>query len=152
MRHMTAPVCRPATKADIPLLQEAEALCFPRDPWSLAQLASHMDSAVGRAWIIEAEGALCAYLLASVIPPEGEVFRIATLPLYRQKGYARRLLSAFLADIPLCYLEVRASNLAARRLYESLGFIQTGVRPDYYQNPTEDACLYKKNDDTHIRL
>ena len=37
------------------------------------------------------------------------------------------------------YLEVRPSNLAARALYGSLGFTETGVRPRYYGD--EDALL-----------
>ena len=40
-------------------------------------------------------------------------------------------------------LEVRESNLAARRLYETTGFIEVGRRAAYYQNPSEDAILLK---------
>jgi ribosomal-protein-alanine N-acetyltransferase len=36
-------------------------------------------------------------------------------------------------------LEVRPSNVAARVLYRSLGFDETGVRPRYYGD--EDALL-----------
>jgi ribosomal-protein-alanine N-acetyltransferase len=38
-------------------------------------------------------------------------------------------------------LEVRASNGAALRLYERLGFSQTGRRRGYYADPVEDAVL-----------
>jgi len=38
-------------------------------------------------------------------------------------------------------LEVRESNLAARRLYEKLGFIEKGRRNNYYRDPQEDALL-----------
>ena len=41
------------------------------------------------------------------------------------------------------FLEVRASNTAARSLYESLGFCQTGLRRFYYSDPSEDAILYR---------
>ena len=40
-------------------------------------------------------------------------------------------------------LEVRESNLAARRLYESLGFTEQGRRNNYYRDPTEDGLLLK---------
>ena len=145
-------LCREATKADLPFLVKAEALCFPSDAWSEPLLRAHLESAVGKAALLEVDGEPVAYLLSTVIPPEGEVLRIATLPLYRKSGYAKTLLSAFLETLPLCFLEVRESNTPARLLYESLGFVLTGKRPSYYQNPTEDACLYKKDDDTHIRL
>jgi ribosomal-protein-alanine N-acetyltransferase len=38
-------------------------------------------------------------------------------------------------------LEVRASNVAARRLYERLGFYLSGTRRNYYTNPVEDALI-----------
>ncbi len=38
-------------------------------------------------------------------------------------------------------LEVRASNLGARRLYERMGFAVDGVRAGYYRNPEEEAVL-----------
>ena len=40
-------------------------------------------------------------------------------------------------------LEVRESNLAARRLYEKLGFSEQGRRRNYYREPTEDALLLR---------
>jgi ribosomal-protein-alanine N-acetyltransferase len=40
-------------------------------------------------------------------------------------------------------LEVRDSNVAARRLYEGAGFQENGRRPAYYRNPDEDAVLYE---------
>ena len=39
------------------------------------------------------------------------------------------------------YLEVRASNAAARRLYEALGFAEVGRRSRYYRRPVEDAVV-----------
>ena len=57
---------------------------------------------------------------------------------------ARTLIEAALADPSLLiarrvYLEVRPSNLPARALYDSLGFVRTGMRPGYYGD--EDALL-----------
>ena len=39
------------------------------------------------------------------------------------------------------YLEVRAGNAVAIRLYERLGFEKNGLRKDYYSDPSEDAVL-----------
>ena len=38
-------------------------------------------------------------------------------------------------------LEVRVSNEAAIRLYETYGFEKVGKRPGFYQKPTEDAYV-----------
>ena len=67
---------------------------------------------------------------------------------YRRQGIARRLWNA-VAELTagmcrVCYLEVRESNLPARTLYESLGFVQNGYRPRYYQQPEEAAVLMEK--------
>jgi len=41
-------------------------------------------------------------------------------------------------------LEVRASNLSAQKLYETLGFRVVGERKKYYSRPREDAVLLQK--------
>ena len=41
-------------------------------------------------------------------------------------------------------LEVRESNLPARRHYEKHGFCEVGRRLHYYQNPPDDAILYER--------
>ena len=48
-----------------------------------------------------------------------------------------------LGDVGAVELEVRSSNVAARALYKSLGFSETGLRPKYYATPDgrEDAIL-----------
>ena len=74
------------------------------------------------------------------------VANVATHPDYRRRGVARRLLVQALADARqrgarLAMLEVRRSNLAAQKLYESFGFTVVGVRPRYYVDNMEDALL-----------
>ena len=42
------------------------------------------------------------------------------------------------------YLEVRTQNAPAIALYEKNGFIRTGLRKRFYQNPPDDAITMKK--------
>ena len=46
-------------------------------------------------------------------------------------------------------LEVRESNLAARSLYDSMGFVLAATRPGYYTDPPEGALIYWRGDDQH---
>jgi ribosomal protein S18 acetylase RimI-like enzyme len=75
---------------------------------------------------------------------EHEILNLGVEPASRRKGVARMLLQRALAEAPgAWFLEVRESNLAAIRLYESLGFRPAGERKDYYQDPPEAAIVMR---------
>lgn len=79
-----------------------------------------------------------AYCLFSCLAGECEILQIATRPADQRRGLGRLLLLAVLgvaADqgCDRALLEVRRGNLAARRLYDQIGFSLDGVRPGYYR-------------------
>ena len=77
-------------------------------------------------------------------PGEREILNLAVDPAERRKGIGRALLKHELARVPgAWFLEVRGSNLAAVKLYESIGFQRAGRRPDYYYEPAEDAIVMR---------
>jgi len=88
------------------------------------------------------------FAIASLLPPQAELETIVVAPEVRRRGVARELFSA-LADelrsggVVEVTLEVRASNLPALKLYQSLGFAESGRRPRYYIDPVEDAVLMR---------
>lgn len=47
-------------------------------------------------------------------------------------------------------LEVRASNIKARRFYGRHGFLEIARRPHYYQAPQEDALILEKKVFNHL--
>ena len=66
---------------------------------------------------------------------------------YRRQGIAGMILDALLEEgkkrgVKEFTLEVRESNEGARRLYEKKGFVNEGVRPNFYSNPNEGAVIY----------
>jgi ribosomal-protein-alanine N-acetyltransferase len=71
-----------------------------------------------------------------------EILNLAVAPSNRRKGIAKALVSASLEHV--CgnvFLEVRESNLAARQLYESIGFKEVNRRPQYYSDSQEAAIV-----------
>jgi ribosomal-protein-alanine N-acetyltransferase len=70
---------------------------------------------------------------------EAELLNLAVRPEARRRGVGRALLA--LLGGRKVWLEVRASNEAAIRFYESQGFRVYGLRKAYYRDPDEDAVL-----------
>ena len=94
-----------------------------------------------------------AYALVFCLFEEGELQNIAVSPSCRRKGLGRALLRyciglAFEKGVQRLLLEVRAGNSAAKSLYETEGFVSYAFRKNYYRNPTEDAILMEKGQET----
>ena len=123
----------------------AEAAQWP--PESYARLA---ESPGGMVIVCEAGSRLVAFLAARQAADEAEILNIAVSPNFRRKGVASALLARIIEEfgrsaIARVFLELRESNLPARNLYERHGFLLSGRRRAYYQQPTEDAvCMLRK--------
>lgn len=81
-----------------------------------------------------------ALALAWVQAGQGEVLTLATVPEHRRQGAARAMVCFVLAQAAALqaeavFLEVAATNLAARALYAGLGFVEAGKREKYYRTP-----------------
>ena len=131
---------------------EAEAFAFP---WKPAMFESQITcrDCLNRA-VIEAEPdnrqTLIAYLFSRIIMNELHIFKIAVAPDCRRRGIASALLEhGFeLARDKGCtraVLEVRSSNRAARRLYETVGFQRVEKRLSYYPDTGEAALTFTKD-------
>jgi ribosomal-protein-alanine N-acetyltransferase len=85
----------------------------------------------------------CAFWL---VFDEIHINNLAVRPAYRGQGIGTALMDRVLAEARhlgarRATLEVRASNLPARRMYERLGFYVAGTRRNYYSHPVEDALI-----------
>lgn len=142
---------RMAEHGDLTALVALEAACFP-DAWGREAILAQLSGNTGISLIAERGGAAVGYLFGLCLPPEGELYRIATLPAVRRTGIGSEILQRFLDILDqrltnVCFLEVRESNHAARALYERLGFSQVGRRRGYYKNPREDALVMRRESD-----
>lgn len=131
--------------ADVAEVAELETLCFST-PWSEAQLAAALALPHFIAYGVRRQGRLLAYITLAHTPGELEILNIATSPDCRRQGHARQLLTMIIGtmpqlDVERMVLEVRVSNIPARALYKSLGFIRAGLRKAYYKDTGEDALI-----------
>lgn len=122
-------------------------------PWSKESLQTFVQDGLHRdcfvAVITEAPKRIIGYVAIQFVADEAEISNIAVCPDARGRGAGRAMLekavdSLFERGVEAIFLEVRESNAAAKKLYESCGFEPVGRRKDYYSNPLEDALLYCK--------
>jgi ribosomal-protein-alanine N-acetyltransferase len=137
---------RSMTVADLPAVQLIERASFTT-PWpahayrqelEANRLAQYLVGTIG--------GEMVAYGGIWLMVDEAHVTTFAVHPRYRRRRIGERLLLS-LMDLAAdrhareATLEVRLSNLAARRLYEKYGFRPVGIRPRYYSDNQEDALI-----------
>jgi ribosomal-protein-alanine N-acetyltransferase len=124
-----------------------EAASFT-NPWSRDALLWELHhSDVTRVYLARDDaGTLVAFCACWVIFDEVHINTMAVAAERRRQGIASALLAYVLDDARAsgaikATLEVRESNTAAIRLYESLGFRTVARRPRYYTKPEEDALI-----------
>jgi ribosomal-protein-alanine N-acetyltransferase len=137
------PLLRPMRISDIPGVMEIDWQSLPT-PWSEFVWREELSSPFGLYLVLEEDGTVSGHIGLKLIFGEAHIMTLAIHPERRHRGFARTLIEAALAapvtaGVKRVYLEVRTSNLAARALYDALGFVETGVRPGYYGD--EDALL-----------
>ena len=129
-------------------IAQLETLCFS-DPWSENSIASELTSRLSY-WLVAVEdGQVLGYIGSQSVLGESDMMNVAVHPDHRRRGIAEKLVTALSHDLKerdnVCLtLEVRASNMPAIGLYEKLGFVQVGLRKNYYRNPREDALILRK--------
>ncbi len=146
---VTEAAIRRATPEDIHALVQLEQATSTAAHWSRSQYeAIFQADAPPRLTLVVENGQLSGFLVAQAAGPEWELENVAVAPAAQRRGLGTQLVRALLQEANRQHavailLEVRASNTAARRLYEGCGFVLAGTRSRYYQNPQEDAILYR---------
>ncbi len=144
----TSPPCRivPLTTAHLDAIVDLERRCFS-DPWTRNMF--WMELTVGGGTYSRGalrEDRLIGYLFAVLVEDEAHLGNLAVDPGYRRQGVAQQLLEDLIAAARghggcRVTLEVRESNLEARKFYARNGFLDVAIRKSYYRSPVEDAIV-----------
>lgn len=141
----------PMALDDLVAVQEIERASFTT-PWPAHAYRQEIETNRLAHYLVARVGdALVAYAGIWLMVDEAHVTTFAVHPDWRRRRIGERLLLALL-DLAVdrrareATLEVRLSNLAARRLYEKYGFRPVGIRPRYYSDDGEDALIMTTED------
>lgn len=133
---------------DLPAVLEIERRSFAQ-PWSRGFFEKELTTAFARLVVAVDDAGprpvIVGYTCRWRVTDEVHVLNVAVHPEHRGRGLGRTLLEAILDESRAMgsravFLEVRAGNVVARRLYRHLGFRELGVRRGYY-GPGQDAIV-----------
>ncbi|MBO5472679.1 MAG: ribosomal protein S18-alanine N-acetyltransferase [Lachnospiraceae bacterium] len=136
---------RQMVPADVPFISRLEEETFSM-PWSAEDFLKMIEQKDARYYVAEEEGRLLGGCGVLLIVGEGSITNVVIVPEARNKGVATGLMRYMMEEgaregIEAYTLEVRVSNAPAIHLYEKLGFVSEGIRPGFYEKPTEDAMI-----------
>ncbi|MBO5837041.1 MAG: ribosomal protein S18-alanine N-acetyltransferase [Oscillospiraceae bacterium] len=118
-------------------------------PWSENAISAELKNPLSL-WIVAVDRQkVVGYVGSQSVLGEADMMNLAVDAMYRRQGIGKQLVLSLIDGlahnaVSKLTLEVRASNTAAISLYESLGFLQVGRRPNYYSGPKEDALILRK--------
>ncbi len=127
-------------------IAELEKLCF-YPPWSPTQIENEINKESAIFLVCICNGAFVGYVSGDNIAGELYIGNIAIKNEYQGKGLGYCLMQEIIKraknqNCSLLTLEVRKSNVTARKLYEKCGLSLVGERRNFYSHPAEDACIY----------
>jgi ribosomal-protein-alanine N-acetyltransferase len=139
-------VIGPMRLEDLAAVHDIERASFTA-PWPPHAYRSELESnRLAHYLVARAGDTVAGYGGMWLMVDEAHITTFAVHPDWRRQHIGERLLLAFLdlavdRDAREATLEVRLSNLAARKLYEKYGFRPVGLRPHYYSDDHEDALI-----------
>ena len=127
---------RPMQAADLAGVEAVERAAYDY-PWSRAVFRDCLLAGY-YSLVLDVSHAISGYAIMSIAAAEAHILNLCVHPSLRRLGYGRRLLNALIikatdSSVKQIFLEVRPSNRAAIKLYQTVGFEEIGIRPAYYQ-------------------
>jgi ribosomal-protein-alanine N-acetyltransferase len=140
---------RKARLDDIDAIATIEEQWFPH-PWKKKYLTDELAHDISYFYVAEdiLTHRMAGYIIFWIIEDLLELHKIVTKGNYQRKGIGKKLFLFMLEmakqkKVKEIFLEVRKSNTAAIEFYESFHFELAGIRKAYYQDPVEDALVYR---------
>ena len=140
-------IIRPMEPEDVDEASAIEAAVFSM-PWKSADFLEMIEAPYAHYYFAKdgVSSKIVGILGLRDIAGEGEITNVAVVPEYRRQKVAKALMNQAMAKckelgIKDVTLEVRVSNEPAIALYESFDFCGEGIRPGFYEKPSEDALI-----------
>ncbi|MBI3596391.1 MAG: ribosomal protein S18-alanine N-acetyltransferase [Nitrospirae bacterium] len=139
---------RPMTLADLDEVMPIEEASYTA-PWKRSMFEADLHGNPFARFFVARDpdqGTVVGYVCFWKVFAELHLMNLSVHPDRRRLGIGGELVRWTLSwakenAVSLVTLEVRASNEAAKRLYEKLGFKLVAVRHNYYRDPREDALI-----------
>lgn len=137
---------RPMVMTDVDGVMAVEHDSF-LTPWSRSAFEEELAQNRLARYIVAVENdEIVGYAGTWLVINEAHVTNVAVSGQRRREGIGRLLMQKLMElarenDMESMTLEVRVSNAAARHLYEQLGFVEAGIRKNYYSETKEDALI-----------
>lgn len=137
------------TAEDIDDAAALEKANLGNEAWTRGQLLDAMTRDDTIYLVAEKAGRIIGLCGVQNASGDGEIYNVSVAGDCRKEGVGYKMVKQLLErgrglGIKNYTLEVRKSNAPAIRLYEKLGFVSEGVRPNFYDNPKDDAVIYWK--------
>jgi ribosomal-protein-alanine N-acetyltransferase len=141
---------RPMVARDIDTVLAMEITAYSH-PWTRGNFIDSLAAGYTAELRLDAQTQLLGYWVAMPGFEESHLLNITVAPVQQGRGHGWALLErlkhwSVARDDQALLLEVRQSNAGARRLYTQFGFVQIGVRRDYYpagRLTREDAVVMR---------
>jgi [ribosomal protein S18]-alanine N-acetyltransferase len=138
------------TTADVDSVLALEQELFGEEAWSRQMLFGELGQQPASRYYLVAQqaGEIVAYAGLLAAGNQGDVLTIAVATARWGQGIGSALLDRLLAEARRrgcteVFLEVRADNARAQRLYRWRGFSEIGIRRAYYQPSGTDAIVMR---------
>lgn len=117
--------------------------------WSYESIKEELNNKFAKYVVAKINDIVIGFGGVWLILDEGHITNIAVHPEYRGIGAGDMIIEALielckLEGITSMTLEVRASNIIAQNLYKKHGFIEAGIRKNYYSDTKEDGIIMWK--------